>query len=108
MNGSRRQTDLKEYIIASSANGSNSCSKCSGDDLVSLLRNVNLKVFCYMIAQAWNLISEFTLDIVWNKPLGCNEKCVNSSTDCDDYWTILLRDDDNTHEHDITHQSALL
>ncbi|KRZ17583.1 hypothetical protein T11_9168 [Trichinella zimbabwensis] len=42
------------YIVACSANGSN---YADGDDLVSQLRNVNLKDCCYMIAQAWNSIS---------------------------------------------------
>ncbi|KRZ80603.1 hypothetical protein T10_12453 [Trichinella papuae] len=73
----------------------NSCEELSfqdadGDDLVSQLRNVNLKDCCYMIAQAWNSISGSTLRILWNKLLGYNEECVIQSIDCDDDSTAVI------------------
>ncbi|KRZ67851.1 hypothetical protein T10_7449 [Trichinella papuae] len=54
-----------------------------GDDLVSLLRNVNLKDCCYIIVQA------STLRVSWNKILGYNVECL--SRDEVEHW---LADDD--------------
>ncbi|KRY42854.1 hypothetical protein T01_9868 [Trichinella spiralis] len=54
------------------------------DNLVSQLRNMNLKDCCYMIVQVRNAISGSTLGVSWNKLFGYNENCVNQSMDCDD------------------------
>ncbi|KRX71828.1 hypothetical protein T02_1132 [Trichinella nativa] len=58
--------------------------------MVSQIRSINLKDCCYITAHAWDSISGSTLRASWNKLLGCNEECVNQSTDCDDDFTTLI------------------
>ncbi|XP_003376668.1 conserved hypothetical protein [Trichinella spiralis] len=60
------------------------------DNLVSQLRNMNLKDCCYMIVQVRNAISGSTLGVSWNKLFGYNENCVNQSMDCDDELSLFL------------------
>ncbi|XP_003367608.1 tigger transposable element-derived protein 7 [Trichinella spiralis] len=51
-------------------------SEPDGGDLASQLKSINLKDYCYMIAQVWESISGNTLRVSWNKLLGYNEECV--------------------------------
>ncbi|KRZ05858.1 Jerky -like protein-like [Trichinella zimbabwensis] len=68
-----------------------------------ILRNVNLKDSCYMIAQAWNSISGSTLRILSDELPGYDEKCVNQSIDCDDYCiTVIAVEKDENEEVDVS------
>ncbi|KRY41663.1 Jerky -like protein-like [Trichinella spiralis] len=66
-------------------------SEPDGGDLASQLKSINLKDYCYMIAQVWESISGNTLRVSWNKLLGYNEECLG---DDDTPFFETLTDDE--------------